>query len=345
MRTKESLSFDDILLSPKYSDIESRVEISIDSFLDENLKFELPIISSPMDTVTEERMALQMNAMGAVGIIHRYNSVEKQAKMVREVTKHGQRTGAAIGVTDNYINRAGALADAGVSFLCLDVAHGHHSHVRGALKELRSIFGEELHLMAGNVATFEGVSDLGRWGANSVRVGIGGGSICSTRIQTGHGKPTFSSVLAAAAAKESLMKGDCDITIIADGGIRSSGDMVKAFAAGADFVMVGSLLAGTRETPGDIIDTKKGKFKSYRGMASKDAQMDWRGRTSSLEGVATVVPYKGNVSQVLNELERGIRSGLSYSGARSIKELRENASFLVQTLAGQYESSTHILKR
>lgn len=345
MVTKENLSFDDVLLSPQYSNIESRVEIDTSSSLDEELKFHLPIISSPMDTVTEEKMAFQVDAHGGVGVVHRYNTIEEQAEMVQTVVKHGQRVGAAVGATNDYVDRATALHDAGVNFLCLDVAHGHHVHVKNALKELRKLFGEKFHLMAGNVATFEGVSDLGRWGASSVRVGIGGGSICSTRIQTGHGKPTFSSVLAAAAAKESLSKSGYNVTIIADGGIKNSGDMVKCFAAGADFVMVGSLLAATREAPGDIIFTKEGKFKSYRGMASKDAQMDWRGRTSSLEGIAAVVPYRGTVSEVLRELERGIRSGLSYSGARNIQELREKASFIIQTPAGQYESSTHILKR
>jgi len=171
-----------------------------------------------------------------------------------------------------------------------------------------------------------------------VRCNIGGGSICSTRIQTGHGVPGLQTIIDCA-------RSDRNATIVADGGIRNSGDIVKALAAGADFVMLGSLLSGTDETPGDIINTRHGKFKAYRGMASRDAQVEWRGTTSSLEGIATTIPCKGPVGSVLRELERGIRSGLSYSGARTIKELQMRAQFIRQTGSGQQESSTHILRR
>ena len=195
--------------------------------------------------------------------------------------------------------------------------------------------------MAGNIATYTGALALAQIGVDSVRVGIGGGSICSTRIQTGHGMPTLASVFECVQVKEKFP----DLKIIADGGIKTSGDMVKALAAGADFVMVGSLLAGTAEAPGDIVFKDGEKYKSYRGMASKDAQMDWRGKTSSLEGVATVIPYKGQVFPVLSGLENGIRSGLSYSGARNLQELRENARFIRQTASGLAESNTHIMWR
>jgi len=162
-------------------------------------------------------------------------------------------------------------------------------------------------------------------------------SICSTRIQTGHGVSTLDTIFACSRVRSA--------PIIADGGIKNSGDIVKALAAGASFVILGSLLSGTDETPGDILITREGKFKSYRGMASKDAQMDWRGRQASLEGIATTVPYKGPVADILSDLERGIRGGLSYSGARTIGELHEKARFVRQTGAGQHESSTHILSR
>ena len=342
----KSLSYDDVLLTPQYSDIDSRVEIDIGNALAADLRFDLPIISSPMDTVTETTMAQTIERLGGVGIIHRYASVENQAQMVHAVTKNDQRAGAAIGITGDFLERSVALKEAGASFLCLDVAHGHHTLLKTALIKLRQKFGDDFHLMAGNVATMEGFATLAQWGANSVRVGIGGGSICSTRIQTGHGMPTFSSVMAAAAAKDGLKRqGHRSVSIIADGGIRTSGDIVKALAAGADFVMVGSLIAGTRETPGEIIETADGKYKTYRGMASKDAQMDWRGRTSSLEGIATVVPYKGSATDILRELERGIRSGFSYSGCRTIAELKQKAQFVVQTGAAIHEGQTHILNR
>jgi len=342
----KSLSYDDVLLAPQFSDIESRVGIEIGASLDDNLKFDLPIIASPMDTVTEATMAQAVENVGGVGVVHRYTTIDEQVEMVRSTTQNEHRVGAAVGVTGDFLERAEELVATGASFLCVDIAHGHHILMRQALNTLRRSLGDDVHLMAGNVATLEGISAVAQWGANSVRVGIGGGSICSTRIQTGHGLPTFSSILAASAARDGLTRrGNDSIAIIADGGIRTSGDIVKALAAGADFVMLGSLLAGTKETPGEVIETATGRCKTYRGMASKDAQMDWRGKTSSLEGITTVVPYKGFVANVLRELERGIRSGFSYSGARNLTELREKAQFVVQTGAGLRESSTHILAR
>jgi IMP dehydrogenase len=210
--------------------------------------------------------------------------------------------------------------------------------MKEALEDLRNVFGDAVHIMAGNVATKEGYNDLVDWGADSVRCNIGGGSICSTRIQTGHGVPGLQTILDCA-------QGGRKVPIIADGGLRTAGDIVKALAAGADFVMLGSLLAGSDETPGDVINTRKGKFKAYRGMASKDAQVRWRGKTASLEGIATTVPCKGPVKSILADLERGIRSGFSYSGARSLKELQEKARFIRQTTSGRIESSPHILGR
>ena len=336
--TKDTLSFDDVLLTPQYSDILTRSEVSTSSTLRSLPEFNLPIISSPMDTVTGESMARAIHAAGGVGVVHRYNSIEEQASMVATITSAGHQVGAAIGVNGDFLDRALSLVQAGVSFLCIDVAHGHHISVKEALQTLREKLGDSIHIMAGNVATLEAFNDLADWGADSIRVGIGGGSICSTRIQTGHGVPTLQSIADCSAS-------DRDAALIADGGIRNSGDMVKALAAGADFVMIGSLLSGTGETPGEILNTKDGKKKVYRGMASKEAQTDWRGRVSSIEGVTHVVPYKGPVKEVLNELGVGIRSGLSYSGARSIQELQAKAQFVRQTNAGVIESSTHIKGR
>jgi IMP dehydrogenase len=209
-----------------------------------------------------------------------------------------------------------------------------------AIKSIRDKCGSEVHIMAGNVATLEGINALSDWGADSARCNIGGGSICSTRIQTGHGVPGFETILQCS-------KTERDIKIIADGGIRNSGDAVKALAAGADFIMVGSMLAGTTQTPGEIVylgmpgqDTG---YKTYRGMASKEAQIDWRGRTASVEGVSSMVPVKGDVMAVLEDLERGIRSGFSYTGARTLGELHAKAKFIRQTAAGQSESGTHIM--
>jgi IMP dehydrogenase len=332
---KTALSFDDALLVPRFSDVMSRKDIKIQQRLKGLHPLRLPIISSPMDTVTEIRMACAIHKEGGVGIIHRYNTVAEQANMVAEVRMSGHQVGAAIGVGDTFIGRAKALVNAGVNFLCVDVAHGHHTKVRYALQTLKNTFGDDVHIMAGNVATLEAFNDLADWGADSIRVGIGGGSICSTRIQTGHGMPTLQSVMDCAQS-------DRDVTLIADGGIRTSGDIVKALAAGADFVMLGSLLAGTDETPGAVINTKNGREKIYRGMASKEAQRNWRNRVSSIEGVSHTVPLKGPVADVLGELRTGITSGISYSGAYSVESLQSRATFIRQTQSGQVESSTHI---
>jgi len=372
---KTALSFDDVLLVPRMSKIQSRSEVSLCSCLreetweeDTNRKvphvlLNLPIISSPMDTVTGRDMAIAMEKAGGLGIVHRYCSIDEQIEMVKpEDNKSSvwdevlisrksskpqltfeappiRRIAAAIGVTGDYMERAQELVNNDCNIFCVDVAHGHHISVKKALKALKKEFGDRVIIIAGNVATAKGYEALSRWGADAVRVGIGGGSICSTRIQTGHGVPTFQSIL-------DCVNSEGDAYIIADGGIRNSGDIVKALAAGADFAMLGSLLAGTDESPGQVFSSGDGKkYKVYRGMASVEAQVEWRGEARSLEGVSTTIPYKGSVKKILADLEQNIRSGLSYSGARDLAELFQNAKFIQQTNAGMRESNTHILLR
>mgnify|MGYP002889105209 CR=1 FL=1 len=340
---RRAICFDDVLLKPQYSDIESRSQINLQTQLSEkpDVLLSLPIVSAPMDTVTGPEMLASMDVAGGLGILHRYNTVKEQVSLVRNALKirPGLSFGAAIGTTDKYESRACALYDEGCRIFCLDVAHGHHKLMKEALSSLRDIFGNSVHLMAGNIATLEAFNDLADWGADSIRVGVGGGSICSTRVQTGHGIPTLQSVIDCAVS-------DRDATLIADGGIKNSGDMVKALAAGADAVMCGSLLAGTEETPGTVLRSNDGSppRKVYRGMASREAQKAWRGKVGSVEGVATTVPIKGRVSDVLHDLEWGIRSGLSYTGARDLLELRVKASFIEQTQSSQTESSPHALR-
>ena len=308
-----SLSFDDVLLEPKYSAIESRKEIDVSTDLN-GLKLSLPIISSPMDTVTESQMLRAMDANGGLGIVHRYNDIPTQRGMINNVKRKppvATNTGAAIGVSGDYLERAESLIDSGVTVLCLDIAHGHHVLMKNALKSLRSAFGDSVHLMAGNVATLRGFNDLADWGADSIRVGIGGGSICSTRIMTGHGIPTFQSILECA-------RSDRDAALVADGGIRTCGDIAKALAAGADAVMLGSMLSGTDESPGEIFRVDGMPFKTYRGMASKEAQIQWRGHVSSEEGVAFRSPYKGPVSDTLDLIKKSLQSSFSYSGVKNL---------------------------
>ena len=340
---RRAICFDDVLLEPRFSNIQSRAKIDLTTTLTPATGeiLSLPIISAPMDTITESAMALSMNKAGGVGIIHRYNTIDEQVDIVHNSFMEGLcNIGAAVGVTGDFEERACALNDAGANIICVDIAHGHHELMKKALETLRSIFGMSVHLMAGNIATLKAFNDLSDWGADSIRVGVGGGSICSTRIQTGHGIPTLQSVIDCSFS-------DRDTVLIADGGIKNSGDMVKALAAGADIVMCGSLLSGTNESPGNILYSSDNMppRKIYRGMASRDAQKSWRGKVGSVEGVTTTVPIKGPVADVLHDLEWGIRSGLSYTGARSLCELRTKARFIEQTQSSQNESSPHALTK
>jgi IMP dehydrogenase len=308
---QKGLTYDDVLLVPQYSDIRSRSEVSLRNRLSDSIQLDLPIIASPMDTVSETDMVAAMWREGGAAIIHRYNSIEEQIAMVSSLPKY-VLVGAAVGVTNDYFERAVSLYEAGADFLCVDVAHGHHILMKAALTKLRARLPSRFHIMAGNVATLEGFNDLADWGANSIRCNIGGGSICTTRIQTGHGLPGLATIFECA-------KSDRDTKIIADGGIKTAGDIVKALAAGADFVMLGSLLAGTTETPGKVFVGTNGELRKPYS-----------------------VRHKGSIAEVLAELERGIRSGLSYSGARTIKLLQLRAKWMQQTHASIIESSDHV---
>lgn len=342
---KDSLCFDDVLLVPQRSDIDSRQEIDLTTRLGDH-SFRLPIISSPMDTVTESSMALVMLEHGGLGIVHRYNTSKEQCEIVRDIAAMLEETSsssmgkisAAIGTSHDFSKRVKFLYDCGVKIFCIDVAHGHHSLVERSIKEIRNTFGPRVTVIAGNVATAAAFEELSDWGADAIRVGIGGGSICSTRIQTGHGVPTLQSIIDCNSAG--------DAQLIADGGIKTAGDIVKCLAAGADMVMLGSMLAGTDETPGDVFQSNDNKqYKVYRGMASPEAQIAWRGQARSLEGISTTVPFKGSVKDILRKLERNIRSGLSYTGARNLQEFRHKAQFIRQTSSGLSESRTHILSK
>ena len=343
MRFKEAVTYDDMLLVPQYSDITSRSEVDISSALNVTSALQLPIIASPMDTVSEVDMAVAMAKAGGLAVIHRYNTIPEQGHLVSlaatAISEFSDtlQIAAAVGVSGDYLERATTMVALGANVLCVDVAHGHHIMMKNALQELRKAFGDDIYIIAGNVCTLEGVNDVSDWGANAVRCNIGGGSICSTRIVTGHGLPGLQTIFDCART-------DRDVKIIADGGIKTSGDIVKALAAGADFVMCGSLLAGTEESPGQVISLPDGsRMKEYRGMASKDAQLDWRNKSSTPEGVASYIPYKGNVTDILTDLEGGMRSGLSYTGARTIADLQHKAEWARQTSAGTVESGTHIL--
>lgn len=341
---QQTYTFDDVLLVPQYSNIDTRSKVDIGTKL-KDIRLTTPIVSAPMDTVTEHKMAAAMVRKGGLPILHRYNQPQDQITMyervVLETDIRNPLVGAAVGVSEDDLRRVKMLVYAGVKIFCIDVAHGHHIGVERMIKEMRRKHGSDIHIMAGNIATAEAFTDLSNWGADSIRVGVGGGSICSTRIQTGHGVPTLQSVFDIVAHQQS----QTPAAIIADGGIKTSGDIVKALAAGADAVMLGSMLSGTDEAPGDLFEQDGRMFKSYRGMASKEAQTDWRGRVSSIEGIASKTLYKGSVNNVIDEINVGIRSGFSYSGVLNIVGLQTKSKFIVQSHAGQIESSTHILRQ
>jgi IMP dehydrogenase len=345
MKLRTALSYDDVLLVPKYSEVVSRcTDITLESVLDieRNLKFKLPIITSPMDTITEDEMAIQMAKLGGLGIIHRYNTKEQQLTVFLKTIKEipATQVGVAIGIKGDALERATLLTANGCKILCVDVAHGHLKVVGDFIQILKGWIPKDVHIMAGNIATAEGAKFLENSGADSLRVSVGSGSICSTRIQTGHGIPVWQSIA------DIVEFGGVSIPLIADGGIKNAGDFSKALAVGADFGMVGSLVSGTTETPGSLFTKDDGsKFKCYRGMASREAQNAWRGSSSSVEGISTFVRYKGPVEGIVRDLEIGLRSALSYSGAFNIKEFQHNAEFIIQTSGGQLESSTHILSK
>ncbi len=336
---RKTITFDDVLLVPQYSEILSRKQIDLSVNLGDNLlDLQCPFVSSPMDTVTEHTMAISMAKYGGLGIVHRYNTIKGQADIVREVQMKTDKVAAAIGVSGDFLERAQAVISEGAKILCVDVAHGHHALMKNALKKLRDIFSDDIHIMAGNVATLDGFNDLADWGADSIRVGIGGGSICSTRIQTGHGVPTLQSILDCSQT-------DRNALIIADGGMRSTGDIAKAIAAGADLVMCGSLFAGTDESPGEVFSASDNKkYKVYRGMASVEAQRDWKGSHNSVEGISTTIPYKGSIKDIIELMKKQLASACSYSGAVSLSEFRNKSELIVQSNSAQQESSTHILR-
>ncbi len=324
---------------PSKSEIRSRKDPHLDSQLTKKIKIKTPIISANMDTITDFDMAVAMDEVGAVGILHRFSTVEDQATAIRKMRDKGIQTlAASIGVNGDYKERAEALLKAGTNVITLDIAHGHSVSMLDVIMWLKDK-SPETQIIAGNVATAEATDELIRAGADAIKVGIGPGSMCTTRIITGCGVPQLTAV--AMCAEVGIAH---QVPIIADGGIRTSGDMIKAFAAGASSVMIGSMLSGTLETPGPVENGQK----AYRGMASKAAQESWRGEVPkgmAAEGESTKVSLKGSAKDMIFELTGGIRSGMSYINAGDFSEIREKARFIEITTAGVIESRPHGLAK
>ncbi len=330
------LTFDDVLIVPSKSAVRSRKDPTLKSRLTRRLDLELPFISANMDTITESEMAVAMNRLGGLGILHRFMSVADQLLEVRRMKEAGVNLiAASIGVNGEEQERAVTLVAEGVKILTIDIAHGHSESMLEILAFLKSKFGDQVQLIAGNVATPEGTEELIRAGADAIKVGIGPGSMCTTRMITGCGVPQLTAIAWCVQAARPH-----GVPVIADGGLKTSGDIVKAFAAGAETVMLGSLLSGTLETPGPIHSGKK----HYRGMASKAAQVSWRGQLPegmAPEGESTSVPVKGHLKDVVSELAGGLRSGMSYINAVQISEIAERARFIEMGASGFRESMAH----
>lgn len=343
-------TFDDVLLVPQYSEIDSRSEVNVSTKL-KNYTLKIPIIAANMDTVCEAGMAIALANAGGMGVIHRYMSYERQlvevstvATMVNYPEKDPSwesPVAAAVGVRNGVLAHVENLVSAGANVIVVDVAHGHFKPVKDTIQAIKkekftSSRGTPVEVIAGNVATPDGALFLFDAGADGIKVGVGSGSICSTRLVTGHGIPQLAALLSIKHIPHRF-----DGYMIADGGLRTSGDIVKALAVGATAVMLGSMLAGTEETPGEYIINSGRKYKVYRGMSSREAQTEFYGnRPEAPEGITAVVPYKGPVESVLGEIVGGIRSGLSYSGASSIPELVQNARWVPITPSGIIESGT-----
>ena len=329
------LTFDDVLLVPRKSEMRSRRDPDLTSSLTKDHQLRVPFVSANMDTITEGPMASKMDELGGFGIIHRFMNIEKQVGQIQQILESGTSfVGASIGVNSNDRERAIGLVNAGVQLLTIDIAHGHSTSMLETIDWLKSKW-PDISIIAGNVVTPEGTWDLIQAGADAVKVGIGPGSMCTTRIITGCGVPQLTAIaLCAQAGREK------NIPIIADGGIRTSGDIVKALSAGASTVMLGSVLSGTIETPGEI----QSGHKLYRGMASKSAQNSWRGQVPKgmvAEGESIKVPVKGHVEDVIDELSGGLRSGMTYLNASSVEELSAKAQFMEISATGQHESRAH----
>jgi IMP dehydrogenase len=343
----DALCFDDVLLVPRRSSVPSRHAVNTEMCIGRGnrmIKLDLPIIAAPMDTVCDTEMCIAMAKAGGMGILHRYMSYQDQLEKAKYLADLGINFGVAIASNNGFISHARSLVDVGVSILLVDTANGHGSYAVDAVRELRRNF-EGVHIMSGNVATSDGFARLADAGADSVRVGIGGGSACTTRLVSGHGVPTLASIMDCDNWKEKYAEHGIDeCSIIADGGIRNSGDMVKAFAAGADAVMIGSMLAGTDESPGNVFTDGDGHtVKAFRGMASAEAQKDASGSVSVAEGVSTTVPYKGSAVHILDNIRGGIGSGCSYSGVNNVFELSSFARYVRVSPSSLSESRPHAL--
>jgi IMP dehydrogenase len=344
------LTYDDVLLLPDASEVVPS-EVNTSTWLTRNISIAVPVISSAMDTVTESMMAIAMAKAGGIGILHRNLSIQEQVTHAKLVKSAGL-AGAAVGVGEDGFARAQALIEVGIDVVVVDTAHGHHRAVLDAIERIKK-HSPSTDIIGGNVATRAGAQALINAGADAVKVGVGPGSICTTRVVAGVGVPQVTAIMEASKACNKA-----GIPLIADGGLQYSGDIVKAIVAGANSVMLGSLLAGCEESPGELVEIDGRKYKTYRGMGSLGA-MQSRGEQKSFskdrymqddvlsedklvpEGIEGKVTYRGPVASVVHQLVGGLRSGMGYAGAPDIETLRREGRLIQITAAGLQESHPH----
>jgi IMP dehydrogenase/GMP reductase len=341
---RTGLTFDDVLILPRRSSIRSRQDVSVCTRLSRHIELGIPVVAANMDTVCEHEMAVAMARLGGIGIVHRFMPIDTQADEIYLLKEAGASlaVGAAVGTDRDMVDRAKALVAAGADALVLDIAHGHSDHAIDGVRTLKDHFADT-DVVAGNVATLDGAGDLVEAGADAVKVGVGPGGVCTTRTVAGVGVPQLTAIADVSPV---------GVPVIADGGVRGSGDIAKALAAGASTVMVGSMLAGTKESPGEVEQGPKGLQKRIRGMASFEAVKARADRSGedldeeylsyrAPEGVEGTVPYKGEVSKLVLQLMAGLRSAMSYTGAGTIEEFTALAEFMAVTPQGVIESLPH----
>jgi IMP dehydrogenase len=342
---KEALTFDDVLLLPKYSSV-LPANTNILLQLTNKISLKVPFLTSAMDTVTESKMAIAIAKEGGLGIVHRNLDIKKQSAEIKKVKSKKLYVGAAIGTNNEDLDRARSLIFNGVDLIVIDTAHGHSEKVLKTLSKIKKII-KDIPVCVGNIATGDAAKKLYNSGADIIKVGIGPGSICTTRMVAGIGVPQISAIMDVKKAMKNKK-----IKIISDGGIKFSGDIAKALAAGADAIMMGSIFAGTDESPGKKFKINGKYFKQYRGMGSIGAmsagsanryfQKNFRDKSKFVpEGVEGRVEYKGKVSKIIYQLQGGLRSSMGYIGAKSLKDINKKAKFVKITKAGFYESMVH----
>ena len=342
---KDSLTFDDVTLVPQYSSVLPSETVTVTK-LARNLDLKIPLMSSAMDTVTESKMAIAISKSGGMGIIHRNLSIEEQVREVKKVKKNNYLVGAAIGVSPKDLERAKELSKVNTDLIVIDTAHGHTQKVLEMIRKIKKKL-KTCTLCVGNIATGKAAKFLADSGVDIVKVGIGPGSICTTRLVAGIGVPQLSAVIQVKRALKNYKT-----KIISDGGIKFSGDIAKAIAAGADAVMIGSLFSGTIESPGKIFKHKGKLFKNFRGMGSVGAmsvgsadryyQKKFKNVSKYVpEGVEGIVRFKGPVDKIIYNLVGGLKSSMGYLGAKTIQDLQKKGEFVKITKAGFYESMVH----